>query len=150
MSDLAFPELHMAFREGTVFVLGAGFTRAFLPDAPLLIDHCYGEELQRRVANLPYASAVLDAELKDPAHLGEIDIERLMTRIAGGMPYDFGAELDQPIGATHALDYLLVEVTNAFIRRLREGCQTVRCRGELWLFSQHVCENRNHCITFNY
>lgn len=31
-----------------VFVLGAGFTRAFLPKAPLLTDHCYNWQLQRQ------------------------------------------------------------------------------------------------------
>jgi hypothetical protein len=141
----------MNFGKGTVFVLGAGFTRAFLQDAPLLVDHCYGDELRKKFANLPDALAMLDAELNDPQHRELINIERLMTRLAGGMPYDFVAEPHHPIAANQELDYLLVEVKKAFIRRLTEArCGKELWPGELWLFAQHVSENQNHCITFNY
>src|SRR6266849_7922812 len=114
-------EPDMDFGKGTVFVLGAGFTRAFLERAPLLVDDCYGSELRKKFAEFPNAMAMLDAEMNDPRHPGKINIERLMTRLAGGMPYDFVAERDQPIAANHELDYLLVEVKKAFIRRLTEA-----------------------------
>jgi hypothetical protein len=145
------PKPFMSFGKGTVFVLGAGFTRAFLKDAPLLVDHCYGDELRKKFADFPDALTMLDAELNDPRHPQKIDIERLMTRLAGGMPYDFVAEPDKPIAANHELEYLLVEVKKAFIRRLNEARRIeVQFPGELWLFVQHVSEYGNHCITFNY
>jgi len=141
----------MSFGKGTVFVLGAGFTKAFLKQAPLLVDHYYGSELRKKFASFPDALAVLDAELNDSQHPQQIDIERLMTRLAGGMPYDFVAEPGQPIASNHELDYLLVEVKKAFIRRLTEALRSdMLFPGELWLFAQHVTENENHCITFNY
>jgi hypothetical protein len=144
------PRPFLNFGKGTVFVLGAGFTRAFLKDAPLLVDHCYGDELRKKFANFPDALTILDAELNDPRHPQKIDIERLMTRLAGGMPYDFVAEHNQPIAANHELEYLLVEVKKAFVRRLNEAHHIeVLFPGELWLFAQHVSENRNHCITFS-
>jgi hypothetical protein len=34
----------------TVFVLGAGFTKAFVPDAPLLVDEYYDEDLGAKFA----------------------------------------------------------------------------------------------------
>jgi hypothetical protein len=139
------------FGKGTVFVLGAGFTRAFLQDSPLLIDHCYGGELRKKFADFPDALAILDAELNDPDHSAKIDIERLMTRLAGGMPYDFVAEPDKPIASNHELDYLLVEVKRAFTRRITESCNSaVLYPGTLCLFARHISQNENHCITFNY
>jgi hypothetical protein len=93
--------MNMNFGKGTVFVLGAGFARAFLQDAPLLVDHWYGNELRKKFANFPDALAMLDAELNDSHHPEQINIERLMTRLAGGMSYDFVAEPDQPIAANH-------------------------------------------------
>src|SRR5712692_9146095 len=96
---------------GTVFVLGAGFTKAFLREAPLLIDDYGAEALKAKFGAFRDAVALLELELeltlKEKYPAGWINLERLMTRLAGGMPYDFVAEPKQPIAANHELDYLL-------------------------------------------
>lgn len=78
-------------REKIVLVLGAGFTKAFLPAAPLLLDN-YGMEgtLTRKYRELEYANDILQDELARarPFGAGKVDLERLMTRLDGGMPYD--------------------------------------------------------------
>jgi hypothetical protein len=131
---------------GTVFVLGAGFTKAFLPKAPLLIDDYGGEELKRKFASFPEPLGVLEIELTHPDHPpGWINLERLMTRLAGGMPYDFQTGAEKPLGL------LLSAVKESFVRRLAEARQSGSAnQGELRLFAGHCITNRINCITFNY
>ena len=43
-----------------VVVTGAGFTRALVPDAPLLVDDYNNDTLEERVRGLPNASRLLD------------------------------------------------------------------------------------------
>jgi hypothetical protein len=118
---------------GTVFVLGAGFTKAFLPQAPLLIDDYGGDELKRKFASFPEALTVLEMELTHPDHRpGAINLERLMTRLAGGMPYDFQT------GAEKQLGLLLSAVKESFVRRLAEARESESTnQGELRLFAGH-------------
>ena len=71
-----------------VFVTGAGFTRAFVPDAPLLVDDFDNDSLVDRVRGLPNASRLLEWERNQHPD-GLISIERLMTRLDQLMPYDF-------------------------------------------------------------
>ena len=68
-----------------VVVTGAGFTRAFVPGAPLLIDDFSNYVLEDKVRGLPYASQLLDWE-RSLHPSGHIDIERLMTRLDALMP----------------------------------------------------------------
>lgn len=71
-----------------VFVTGAGFTRALVPNAPVLIDDFGNDALADRVRGLPNASRLLEWERS--RHLaGHIGIERLMTRLESLMPYDY-------------------------------------------------------------
>ena len=63
-----------------VIVTGAGFTRALVPDAPLLVDDFSNDILKDKVRYMPYASGLLDWERRfNPS--GYIDIERFMTRL---------------------------------------------------------------------
>ena len=71
-----------------MFVTGAGFTRAFVPDAPLLVDDFDNDSLVDRVRGLPNASRLLEWERNQHPD-GLINIERLMTRLDQLMPYDF-------------------------------------------------------------
>ena len=71
-----------------MFVTGAGFTRAFVPDAPLLVDDFDNDGLVERVRGLPKASRLLESE-RNQHRQGFIDIERLMTRLDELMPYDY-------------------------------------------------------------
>ena len=70
-----------------VVVTGAGFTRAFVPGAPLLVDDFNNDGLEAKVRGLPNASRLLDWE-RSLDERGRIDIERLMTRLDALMPYD--------------------------------------------------------------
>ena len=71
-----------------VVVTGAGFTRALVPGAPLLVDDFNNDVLEERVRGLPNASRLLDWE-RSLHPSGHIDIERLMTRLDSLMPYDY-------------------------------------------------------------
>ena len=102
-------------RVDTVFVLGAGFTRAFLPQAPLLIDDYGADSILSKFENLPHIKRIVDLE-KAKNKYGLMDIERLMTRLDGRMPYDF----DQ--GANEEFSLLLSEIK----KRFRERFETAR------------------------
>src|SRR4051812_12991938 len=98
----------------TVFVLGAGFTKAFLPEAPLMVD-AYDSDghLSDRVKGASYAGRLLYAEKQRAG--GLINMERLMTRLDSEMPYD-SREAD-----ASELKYLLFEVKRAFFRKLHKA-----------------------------
>src|SRR5207247_11152049 len=70
-----------------VFVLGAGFTRAFVPRAPLLVDDYNGQLLKERFSGFMRTSQILENEIRRHER-GWIDLERLMTRLDGRMPFD--------------------------------------------------------------
>ena len=126
-----------------VFVLGAGFTKAFLPHAPLMVDDYEGDKLASKFLNFPYASRVLDWE-RSRNDKGEINIERLMTRLAGLMPYDYDQKADDE------LKMLLVELKKSFIRRVelaREKSGNIRV---LESFAKYCVSEGINCITFNY
>ena len=95
----------------TVFVLGAGVTRAFFPSTPLMTDDYEVETLAEKFKGFRHASRILDWE-RNRELKGYINIERLMTRLDGRMPYDF----DQ--GADEELGMLVTEVKKRFIRRI--------------------------------
>ena len=70
-----------------MYVTGAGFTRAFVPNAPLLVDNFDTDHVVAAVRSLPAASQILEAECNRHED-GFINLERLMTRLHELMPYD--------------------------------------------------------------
>ena len=64
-----------------IFVIGAGFTRAFLPEAPLLTDHLYADLLTEKFEAFPHATSILESE-RSKNHNREINIERLKRALA--------------------------------------------------------------------
>jgi len=70
----------------SVFILGAGFTRAFNPSAPLNEDNGIANKLVDRFMSFPHAARLLDEE--QSRHSGSVNIEQLATRLYDGMPYD--------------------------------------------------------------
>jgi len=77
----------------TVLVLGAGFTKAFFPKAPLVEDYYDLGEVKQKVQSLAHAQKILNAELaacgnEQREGKDKVNMERLMTRLHGGMPYD--------------------------------------------------------------
>ena len=94
-----------------VYVTGAGFTRAFVPGAPLLVDNFDNDVLVEKVRGLPKASQLLESE-RNRHPEGFIDIERLMTRLDELMPYDYAdTSVDE-------FAFLLAELRRSFLARL--------------------------------
>lgn len=127
---------------GIVIVLGAGATRAFLPSAPLGIDDYNTRELLKCFSDFPHAKALLDAAIA-PREDGYIDIERLMTRLHGRMPYD-----DPDAFCQQA--HLLTEVTKEFINRITAAKNGIFHKSELDDLAFYCVDKRVTCITFNY
>lgn len=129
-----------------VFVTGAGFTRALVPNAPLLIDDFDNDGLADRVRGLPNASRLLEWE-RSRHSTGHIDIERLMTRLESLMPYDYADFSDN---AANEYAFLLSELKRAFLDRIREAGEGEVHEDELSRFARYCAGNYSHCITFNY
>ena len=133
----------MRLENNTVFVLGAGFTKAFLPDAPLLIDDYGGRKLLREFEALPAASKILQNELRLSSK-GWIDLERIMTRLSSRLPYDAESEVSNEFGL------LLARLTKAFQERLRVAKNQLVHEEDLKALAS-LCGRRSiSCITFNY
>ena len=129
-----------------VFVTGAGFTRALVPNAPLLVDDFGNDSLAERVLGLPNASRLLEWE-RHRHPKGYIDIERLMTRVESLMPYDY-AEFSGNAANEYAL--LLSELKRSFLDRIRDAGKGVIHQDELATFAAFCGAGQCHCITFNY
>lgn len=126
-----------------VFVLGAGFTKAFLPNAPLMVDDYEGDILASKFEEFPYASRILDWERSRNID-GQINIERLMTRLEGLMPYDFDQRASEELGM------LLIELKRSFIRRVQLARKKSGYISDLKEFGKYCVEKGINCITFNY
>ncbi|MGB2694852.1 MAG: hypothetical protein WBD55_06640, partial [Dehalococcoidia bacterium] len=127
-----------------VFVLGAGFTRAFYPRAPLVKDHYGGEALQNKFKGFAHATRVLELELERDGG-GQIDIERFMTRLDGLMPYDLQSE------AAEELRLLLSDLKLRFVARIKEARKVGRRRPKSFAsFAKYCLSHRITCVTFNY
>jgi hypothetical protein len=124
----------------TAYVLGAGFTKSFAPAAPLLIDDYCDDALKEKFGRLEHANEILQRELRD--YDGKVNLERLMTRLEGGMPYDWRT------GAHAELALLLAEVKERFKSRLDKA--KIDHEEDLKRFATHCRRNHIDCITFNY
>lgn len=133
-------------RRSRVFVTGAGFTRALVPKAPLLVDDFGNDALAERVFGLPNASRLLEWE-RNRHPKGHIDIERLMTRVESLMPYDYAGFAGN---AANEYALLLSELRRSFLARLRESGEGEIHRDELAAFAEYCRAGQSHCITFNY
>ena len=133
----------MASNRRTVFVLGAGFTRAFLPTSPLMTDDYGVGRILHGLGDLPTAKRILGQELERNG--GEqINIERLLTRLDGGMPYDADQGVLEEIGLLAAvLKRALVDR----IRRARDGKLQIEALHSL---AGQCLAGSINCITFNY
>lgn len=126
-----------------LIVTGAGFTRAFIADAPLMVGDFDNDALEKKVQGMAYAARLLDDERRGHPQ-GFINIERLMTRLDDTMPYDI------TLRATDEYAYFLVELKRALtnrISRLRHNHQFDR---KLSNFANHLVSSGSTCITFNY
>lgn len=133
----------MTLGSKTVFVLGAGFTKAFVPDAPLMEDNYDIKSLSEEFSGLHHARHFLETELNKCSD-GKINIERLMTRLHSGMPYDFKN------AANEEMPLLLSKIMRLFMKRIEEAKNAEKHADELAAFARYCVENRITCITFNY
>lgn len=129
-----------------VIVTGAGFTRALVPGAPLLVDDFCNDALGEKVRGLPNASRLLDRERSNHPE-GHIDIERLMTRLDALMPYDYADDVGN---AANEYAFLLSELRRAFLDRLQEARQGDIEDEQLDRFAKYCADTGCCCITFNY
>src|SRR6266850_5441065 len=128
--------------ERSVIVLGAGATKAFLPAAPLAEDDYNLGHLSDQFRGFPYAYKLLESERNRRSN-GTINIEQLMTRLQGRMPYDSGDAIVQQ-------SLLLSELMREFRRKIIFARQKEFHKDELAAFA-HVCVNKGvTCVTFNY
>ena len=127
----------------TVLVLGAGFTHAFVPEAPLLIGDFGAKLLARKFQKFPHATRVLDAETGGRSGR-EMNIERLMTRLDGRMPYD------SQHGAQSELSLLLKMLKEHFVRRVTDARENRTQDDDFERLAKCCVENAISCVTFNY
>ena len=128
-----------------VYVTGAGFTRAFVRSAPLLVGDFENDRLVDAVRGLRAASRLLEAE-RNRHPDGFIDIERLMTRLHELMPYD------NHHGSAHEFAFLLAELKRAFLRTIQHALDGVEVlpESDVVAFARHCTDTSATCITFNY
>jgi SIR2-like domain len=124
-----------------VFVLGAGFTRAFVPAAPLLVDDYEIPRLRERFASFSHAARILDDALAARSD-GRVDLERLLTRLSG-MPYDSG-------DARRELALLETDLRKELVRRLKDAQAAGVDWDKLKAFARLVLTKGASIVTFNY
>jgi hypothetical protein len=125
----------------TVFVLGAGFTKAFLPVAPLLVDNYDLAPLLEKFKHFDIALRLLQKEHERMGN-GKVNIERLLTRL-DGLPFD---RADAPF----QFSQLKQDVHGLFIDRLNQGKKKGGHLDDLARFAGYCVEKGITCITFNY
>lgn len=108
-----------------------------------MVDDYEGVTLASKFREFPYASRVIEWE-RDHNEEGKINIERLLTRLEGRMPYDFYHEADEELGM------LLAEVKRRFLTRIRAARDKGDHIDDLRRLAKHCLTNRINCITFNY
>lgn len=126
----------------TVYVLGAGFTRALAPAAPLLRGDFGIETLRDTFSNLPTVAAVLDDAIAEGGSSTNVDLERLMTRL-GGMPYD-------STDARLELTILERALRKALVSRLHAAKKAGVDTAMIDRFARHLLDTRASVVTFNY
>lgn len=128
----------------TLFILGAGFTKAFIKEAFLSLDRGHvTRKIREKYSKKthPYAHSILNNEITPNG----VDIERLMTRLHTLMPHDFEMKCIQE------LEHLYHDIKDVFIDRLQKlKDATPKLPSELNYFARWCIENKADCISFNY
>ncbi len=134
--------MHDLLDTNSVVVLGAGATKAFLEHAPLAIDNYNLKGLLANFRGFPHAYELLELERARRSD-GLINIEPLMTRLQGRMPYD-------TVEAIPQLVHLLSELKREFVRRIRFARKGAFHKEELAAVARTYVKKGVTCITFNY
>jgi hypothetical protein len=132
----------MRLRYPIVFVLGAGFSRAFDSDAPLArCDIGIDGLIARYEHHHPAIRSVLESTRVGLD--GDVDVEMLLTRLHLGMPHD-GAHLPE-----YYRNALYEEVSASFFCKLKQIEPDEDSQMELMRFAAIVADASMTCITFN-
>lgn len=131
-----------------VIVVGAGFTQAFFPRAPLLRTDKELDELEKQLSPYPAPSWIFSQTLARGE--GTLDIESLLTRFDGGMPYDDErTRLELQHGMSVLLEWLTERLTGTTSRP--DGSAPADAHSQdLDAFARYCVENRIPVVTFNY
>lgn len=124
-----------------VFVFGAGATRAFAPKAPLVEDDYDLPHLLDQFRGFPHAYQILENERH--RREGRINVEQLMTRLHGRMPYDTDDARAQQA-------HLLSAIMQQFVRKIRLARLGSIHKEELSAFARLIIKHQINCISFNY
>lgn len=132
--------------KGVVFVLGAGFTKAFIQEAPLLTDPYPLDGLLKKYSpkNFAQAHKILQLEIKRSEATGRFDLERLMTRLDSSMPHDFDLKVVQLI------EQLRHDLYDDFVNRLISVNRQRQIPPLLAAFAKWCVEYKADVVTFNY
>jgi hypothetical protein len=139
----------MASEPREVYVFGAGFTKAFAEDAPLLLDDYDTADVGKFDA-FPLTHEILKQERdrclkEDRCPPGKLNLERLMTRLSGGMPYDWKR------GETDLLGALLSSLKHVLRAKLNHAKAAGKVSWDpLRALAAHCQKKQIHCVTFNY
>jgi hypothetical protein len=136
----------MRMSDVTVFVLGAGFTKAFFPEAPLLTDPYPLNNLLEKYSEeqFPHAHRILTLEIKRSNATGRFDLERLMTRLDSSMPHDFDLK------AVQLVEQLRHDLYDDFVKKLLSINEERRIPQGLGAFAKSCIDQKADLITFNY
>lgn len=108
-----------------------------------MTDDYGGLELLDKFKGFDHASRILEMEM-NRGERGEINIERLMTRLDRGMPYDLER------GVAEEMRLLFVEVRHRFLVKIAEAKSGEFYSHDLAEFAHYCLMNRITCITLNY
>jgi hypothetical protein len=125
----------------TVLVLGAGFTRAVVPAAPLMVGDFGVPALLAEFASLNSARSVLQNAVI-PGTPGHVNLEDLLTRLMG-LPFD-------TTDARHEFALLTSRLLNQVVGRL-DAAKTARVdETSVRRLASAICTAGASVVTFNY
>lgn len=133
----------MRLQDNSVLVLGAGFTKAFFPNAPLLVDDWGLDRLQEKLSGLQHVQKLLDEEIRREGS-GVANLERLFTRVTSTLPYETGEEVEAEYRVLRS------ELKTALRARLESVRDSTPSDGSFYRLAEMCVKNRIDCVTFNY
>lgn len=136
--------LSMFEGQKTVFILGAGFTRAFATNAPLLslpADDLSFPALQEKYRGFPNILKILQISTDSDQR---VNIENMLTRLSSGMPFD------SDILTEAERKLLLDDVKENFFGLIRGITIDAEKETVLKSFSKKAIEDSASFVTFNY
>lgn len=131
----------MELRSPIVLVLGAGFTKAFSNNAPLMLCDIDLPSLKKKFSHFDGAKNLLE-QVK--VYDNNIDVEQLLSRLYTGMPYD-----EKFIPNAERL-ILYTEIKKRFLDKIIPLKCDEEKKETLDKLAKKILLNNITCVTFNY